>query len=94
MKSIQLKKFVLANLFFLIYLKNILIKGEFKKPFTKENKLIFPKSISSSSKKSFHLLSNNITGLLNCNIKINTVLNFDITYTQFTDISSYSSFFV
>ena len=94
MKSIQLKKFVLANLFFLIYLKIILIKGEFKKPFTKENKLILPKSISPSSKKSVHLLFNNVIGLLNCNIKNNTVLIFEPALYHYECTPGYTKYFL
>ena len=94
MKFIQLNKFVLANLFFLIDLKIILIKGEFKKPFIKENKLILPKSISPSSKKSAHLLSNNVIGLLNCNIKNNTVLIFEPAFYHHECTPGYTKYFL
>ena len=89
-----LTKFLLTIVLFLIYLKIILVKGEFKKSFTKENKLALPKSISSSSIKSTHLHSNSVTSLLNCSIKNNTVLIFEPAFYHHEYTPGYTKYFL
>ena len=94
MKFILLKKLILSILLFLIYLIIILFKGEFYKSLAKENILAWPKSISSSSLESVQFYSNNVTDLLKCKIKNNTVLSFCDTYTPPWIIRSYYLFLI
>jgi hypothetical protein len=94
MKFFLLNKFVLTILLFLIYLKIILIKGEFNKSFTKENKLALPKSISSSPIKSVHFNSKSVTCLLNSSIKSNTVLIFEPAFYHHECTPGYTKYFL
>ena len=77
MKFFLFKIFVLSILLFFIYLKIILIKDELNKPFTKENKITLPKSISSTFIKFVYFHSQSVIGHLNYNIKSNIVLIFE-----------------
>ena len=94
MKFILLKKLILSIILFLIYLKIILFKGEFNKPLAKESLLTLPKSISSSSIKSVNLHSNNVTDLLNCHIKNNTVLIFEPAFYHHECTPGYTKYFL
>ena len=94
MKFILLKKLILDIFLFLIYLKIILYKGEFNKPLVKESILRFPKSIYSSTIKSVHLHSNSVIGLLNCNIKNNTVLIFEPAFYHHECTPGYTKYFL
>lgn len=94
MKFILLKKLILSILLFLIYLIIILFKGEFYKSLAKENILAWPKSISSSSLESIQFYSNNVTDLLKCNIKNNTVLIFEPAFCHHECTPGYTKYFL
>jgi len=94
MKFFLLKQFILAIFLFLIILEIILDKNEFKKPFYSENKLTLTKAISSSFLKSPHHHSNNISNLLNCNIKHNTVLIFEPAFYHHECTPGYTKYFL
>lgn len=85
MNFFLLKKFILSIFLFLIYLKIILYKSEFKKSFDIENLLTLTKSIYNS---------NNIADLLKCNIEHNTVLIFEPAFYHHECTPGFSKYFL
>jgi len=94
MECFTSKKFIIAIFLFLIYLIIILFKGKFNKYFAKKSLSTLQKSKSTSSIKSFHLLSNNITCLLNSNIKNNTILIFETEFFHHECTPGYTKYFL
>ena len=93
MKIFILKKLIISIFLFLIYFIIILFKGKFNKIFDKKSILTFQKSISTSI-KSFHFHSNNVTTLLDCNIKNNTVLIFESEFFHHECTPGYTKYFL
>jgi hypothetical protein len=88
----KLQKMILVIFLFLIII--ILFKYKFNKIFAKKSILASSKSIYASSIKSIHFHSYNITSLLNCNIKRNTVLIFEPEFYHHEITPGYTKYFL
>ena len=94
MKFFISRKLLISIILFFIYFIIILFKGKFNKRFVKKSILSLQKSISTSSIKSFHFHSINVTTLLDSNIRNNTVLIFEPEFFHHECTPGYTKYFL